>query len=45
MAVGGGLDIKINEKIDLRAIQVDYAPIFSGFLQNNIRFGVGLVFK
>jgi hypothetical protein len=45
-AVGGGLDIKINDKIDFRAIQVDYNPIFrSGFRQDNIRFGVGFVFK
>ena len=46
-AVGGGLDIKINEKIDFRAIQVDYNPIYRGGnnWQNNIRFGVGVVFK
>jgi opacity protein-like surface antigen len=46
IAVGGGLDIKINDKIDFRAIQVDYNPIFrNGFRQDNIRFGVGFVFK
>ncbi len=45
-AFGGGLDIKINDKIDFRAIQVDYNPIYfeSGF-RNNVRFGVGIVFK
>lgn len=46
MALGGGLDIKINDKIDFRAIQVDYNPVFSGSgHQNNIRFGIGFVFK
>lgn len=43
---GGGLDIKVNDKISLRAIQVDYNPRrFSelGF-QNNVRFGAGIVF-
>src|SRR5215204_1708289 len=46
-AVGGGLDIRINDKIDFRAIQVDYNPIFgsSGFWQHNVRFGIGIVFK
>jgi hypothetical protein len=43
---GGGLDIKINDKIDFRAIQVDYNPIFSGGgVRNNFRIGVGIVFK
>ncbi len=45
-AFGGGLDIKINEKIDFRAIQADYNPIYSGSRVNNsFRFGIGLVFK
>ena len=46
-AVGGGLDIRINEKIDFRAIQVDYNPIWrgGGFWQHNFRIGVGIVFK
>ncbi len=45
-AFGGGLDIKINDRIDFRAIQVDYNPIYfeSGF-RNNVRFGIGIVFK
>jgi opacity protein-like surface antigen len=30
MAFGGGVDVKINEKIKVRVIQFDYAPIFSG---------------
>lgn len=45
-AVGGGLDIRINRRIDLRAFQVDYNPIRAyGRLNNNVRLGVGLVFK
>jgi hypothetical protein len=45
-AVGGGLDIKINDKIDFRAIQVDYNPIWrgGGFWQKNFRIGAGIVF-
>lgn len=43
---GGGLDIKINSKIDFRAIQFDYNPIYSNSrVDNNFRFGVGFVFK
>ena len=45
-AVGGGLDIKINDKIDFRAIQVDYNPIRNGgSTMDNVRFGIGVVFK
>ena len=45
-AFGGGLDIKINDRIDFRAVQVDYNPIFTGSRVNNgFRFGVGIVFK
>lgn len=45
-AFGGGLDIKINDRIDFRAIQVDYNPVYSrSSVDNNFRFGIGLVFK
>jgi hypothetical protein len=45
-AFGGGLDIKLSNKVDLRAFQVDYNPIrISGSIDHNVRFGVGLVFK
>lgn len=45
-AFGGGIDIKLNDKIDIRAIQVDYNPIkFDNGTQHNVRFGVGIVFK
>ena len=44
-ALGGGLDIKLSRRFDLRAIQVDYNPIYSNSrVDNNIRIGVGLVF-
>ena len=37
-AFGGGLDIKINDRFDIRAIQVDYNPVFvSGGSANNVR--------
>ena len=45
-AFGGGLDIKLSDRVDLRAIQVDYNPIrFDGRTDNNFRFGIGFVFK
>jgi hypothetical protein len=44
-AIGGGLDIKITDKIDFRAIQVDYNPVrANGTIDHNLRIGVGLVF-
>lgn len=46
MVFGGGLDIKVNDKIDIRAFQVDYNPIrFNGTFDNNLRLGVGIVIK
>ena len=45
-AFGGGLDIKINKRIDFRAIQIDYNPVYtSSSFDNNVRFGIGFVFK
>lgn len=45
-AFGGGLDIRINDRFDLRAGQIDYNPIKldSGTL-HNFRFGIGIVIK
>lgn len=44
-AFGGGLDIKINNKVDFRAFKVDYNPIkLDGGTTHNVRIGVGLVF-
>jgi len=46
MAFGGGLDIRVNKRIDLRMIQADYAPTFFGSgRQNNFRLSVGIIFK
>lgn len=45
-AFGGGIDIKINNRVDFRAIQVDYNPIkFDSGTQHNVRLGIGIVFK
>lgn len=44
-AVGGGLDVKITDKIDIRALQVDYNPNFvNGGRSDNVRFSTGIVF-
>jgi hypothetical protein len=44
-AVGGGLDIRLHDRIDLRVIQIDYhkATIFNSSA-DGLRVGVGLVF-
>jgi hypothetical protein len=45
-AFGGGLDIRINRRIDFRAFQVDYNPIrFGTGIDHNMRIGIGIVFK
>ena len=51
MLFGGGIDVKLNKRMDLRVIQFDYNPIFvktrngiEGHTQHNFRIGVGLVF-
>jgi opacity protein-like surface antigen len=54
LAISGGLDIRLNDRIDLRVFQADYNPIFLsdrnqlGFgnrRADNVRFSFGLVFK
>jgi len=46
MAFGGGLDIRLNRRVDIRAFQIDYNPIrFGGGFDNNFRIGIGIVFK
>jgi opacity protein-like surface antigen len=54
LAMGGGLDVRVNNRVDLRAFQVDYNPIFLksgielGFgnsRADNVRFSFGIVFK
>ncbi|HLA96590.1 MAG TPA: outer membrane beta-barrel protein [Pyrinomonadaceae bacterium] len=45
-AFGGGLDIKLTDHVDFRVVQVDYNPIkFNGGVQQNVRIGIGFVFK
>jgi Outer membrane protein beta-barrel domain len=45
MAVGGGIDVRVNKKVSVRVIQVDYNPYFSdGYVSNNVRVGFGIVF-
>lgn len=45
-AFGGGLDIKLSDRVDLRAFQVDYNPIkFDAGTDHNVRFGIGFVIK
>jgi hypothetical protein len=43
-AFGGGLDIRASDRIDIRAIQIDYNPtrVFDS-TQHNFRVGVGIV--
>lgn len=44
-AFGGGLDIRLNNRIQIRAFQVDYNPVrIGGEIQHNARFGAGIVF-
>ena len=56
MAFGGGIDYKLNDRLEIRLIQFDYNPVWSkdtdvgndvfieGFTQNNYRFSFGVVF-
>lgn len=44
-AFGGGLDVKLSDKIDLRVIQIDYNPVhLNNHTQDNVRFGAGINF-
>jgi len=46
MAFGGGLDVHAGEHLDVRAIQVDYLPMFfNGKRQDNIRASAGVKIK
>ena len=43
-AIGGGIDIRINDDIDFRAIQFDWNPTrFASETQHNFRIGIGIV--
>jgi hypothetical protein len=54
LSFGGGLDLRVHRNVDIRLIQFDWNPIFRGdretqfgtfpgAMQNNYRFGVGVV--
>ena len=46
MALGAGLDIRANHRIDIRPIQVDYIPIFfDNRRDDGIRFSAGVKIK
>ncbi len=43
-AIGGGLDIKANDRISVRVAQVDYAPLYRNGIGHAVRFSAGIVF-
>jgi len=46
MALGGGLDIRASDRIDIRPIQVDYLPVFfDNRREDGIRFSAGIKIK
>lgn len=43
--IGGGVDFRLNNSIQIRAIQVDYNPLrIGGETSHNLRIGAGIVF-
>jgi hypothetical protein len=45
-AFGGGIDIRVSDRVDFRAVQFDYNPNrIAGQTQHNFRIGVGIVFR
>ncbi len=46
MAAGGGIDIRLADRIALRAFQADYLMTrFGGVHQNSVRLTIGMVFR
>lgn len=44
--IGGGLDVRLNDRVDFRLVQLDYNPTrLGGETQHNFRVGIGLVFR
>jgi opacity protein-like surface antigen len=44
--IGGGIDIRLSERVDFRAVQFDYNPTRLGDqTQHNFRIGIGIVFR
>jgi opacity protein-like surface antigen len=45
-AVGGGVDFRLSDRVDFRAVQFDWNPNrLGGETQHNFRVGIGLVFR
>ena len=45
-AVGGGVDFRINDRVDFRAVQFDYNPTRdNGQTSHNFRIGIGFIFR
>ena len=42
--IGGGIDLRINNRVQIRAIQVDYLPVNINGWSDNFRLGAGIVF-
>lgn len=55
LAIGGGLDVRVNDRFSIRAFQLDYNPVFvrsrpelgidGSRRLDNVRFSIGIVFK
>ncbi len=44
--IGGGLDFRVNDRVDIRAIQFDWNPAWAdGSSSHNFRIGFGIVFR
>ncbi|HMV49061.1 MAG TPA: outer membrane beta-barrel protein [Blastocatellia bacterium] len=43
MAVGGGVDVRLSDRISIRAIQIDYTPIFLGDRSINVLGQTGAI--
>lgn len=44
--IGGGLDVRLSDRVDFRLVQLDYNPTrLGGETQHNFRVGIGLVFR
>lgn len=45
MMFGGGVDAKVNDKVSIRVVQVDYNPVlYSSTTLHNVRVSTGIVF-
>lgn len=46
LALGGGLDVRVSDRVAIRLVQADYAPTFFGSgRQDNFRLSFGIIFK